>query len=119
MKTLKLLFVALMLTGSAIAFSNSTPNSAGKAEAKQNLYENVKNNLLDYDVLNNLESESSEEFIVFCRVNETNTIEITKIKGVNAEVKEEISSIMEKHPVVASSNLSGELIVFKLRLVRK
>jgi hypothetical protein len=115
MKTLKLTMVVVLVSCSVLLMARPTSGKKSMNEAKQELYKDVKSNLVRWGTMQAYEGNNNGEFIVHCKLNQQNEVEIMRIIGSKEELKQRVIETMQEHPVKADKALQGEHIAFVLK----
>lgn len=116
MKTLKITILAMLLASTVVAFSNPIFKAKKPVTNQQELFKNFKSKLFIWGVDDCIGCGNSVDLVVYCKVNSENNIEIWKLVGDNEDLKMKIISIINDHPIAASSELKGKIMAFKLHI---
>ncbi len=107
-----LLAVAIMISG--LSFSQKS-NEASSTNCEKKVLNKIKRKMHYIDMEKYLNEGQKANFIVTCRINEENIVEVVDIRGRNQEIKDEIISTLAKHPVECKSNSEDSQFVFLMK----
>ena len=107
-----LLTIAIMISG--LSFSQKS-NEAVTANCEKKVLNKIKRKMQYIKMDKYLEEGQQASFIVTCRLNEDNVVEVVNIRGKNQEIKNEIISTLEKYPVECKTNTSDSHFIFSMK----
>lgn len=107
-----LLAAALMITG--LSFSQKT-NEVVTTKCEKNVLNKIKSKMQYIDMEKYLEEGQQASFVVTCKLNEDNIVEVVNIRGKNQGIKEQIISTLKKHPVKCKSNSGESQFIFSMK----
>ncbi len=107
-----LLVMALMISG--LSFSQESKEVL-TTNCEKKVLNKIKRKMHYIKMEKYLAEGQQANFIVTCKLNEDNIVEVVDIRGRNQEIKDEIISTLEKHPVECKSNLGNSYFIFSMK----
>lgn len=107
-----LLTLAIMIAG--ISFGNTINESTSSDEQKKVL-KKIKRKMQYVNMDKYIEEGQQANLLVTCKINKQNKVEVININGKNQELKKEIISILEDHPVLSKSELIDSSFTFTMK----
>lgn len=113
MKTkILLLIAAIMISG--LSFAQISKEKI-TTNCEKKLLNKIKKKMHYIDMEKYLEEGQQLDFIVTCKLNEENVVEVVNVRGKNQDIKNEIISTLRKYPVECKSNTQGSQFIFSMK----
>lgn len=110
----KILLLAAAIMISGLSFSRSSKENI-TTNCEKKVLNKIKKKMHYIDMEKYLEEGQQANFIITCKLNEDNIVEVVDIRGKNQEIKDEIISTLKKYPVECKSNSQTSQFMFSMK----
>ena len=112
----KILLLTLAVLISGVSFSNNISKDEN-TKCEKMVLKKIKRKMQTIDLQKYLEEGEQSRFLITCKVNSNNIVEVVDVMGINEELKNQIIETLAKYPVECDSKSMDSPFRFSTKFV--